>query len=70
VPLLVSLNLARLRLTRWLSSVKSTVWRCTKKNDAGHLEAMQKMGELMKQPGEMEAWFASKQKEFEALPEN
>lgn len=38
--------------------------------DAAHLEAMQKMGELMKTPGEMEKWFEEKRKEFEALPES
>ena len=38
--------------------------------DAAHLEAMNKMQELMKVPGEMEKWFESKRKEFEALPES
>ncbi|MEH6627780.1 MAG: DUF1059 domain-containing protein [Motiliproteus sp.] len=39
------------------------------KKDAAHLEAMQKMGELMKEPKEMQKWFESKRDEFEALPE-
>ena len=39
-------------------------------NDAAHLEAMQKMGELMKNPEDMEKWFESKRKEFESLPES
>lgn len=38
--------------------------------DAAHLEAMQKMQELMKNPEAMEAWFESKRQEFEALPED
>jgi len=38
--------------------------------DAAHLEAMQKMQELMKNPEEMTKWFESKRKEFESLPEN
>jgi len=35
------------------------------KKDAAHLEAMNKMQELMKKPGEMEKWFESKRKEFD-----
>ena len=38
--------------------------------DAAHLEAMQTMQELMKNPEEMTRWFESKRKEFEALPED
>lgn len=38
--------------------------------DAAHLEAMNKMQELMKAPGEMEKWFELKRKEFEELPES
>ena len=30
------------------------------KQDAAHLEAMKKMGELMKSPEKMNAWFESK----------
>ncbi len=41
-----------------------------KKSDPAHLKAMQKMQELMKSPEEMAAWFASKKKEFDALPED
>ena len=37
--------------------------------DAAHLEAMQTMQELMKNPDEMSEWFESKRAEFEALPE-
>lgn len=40
-----------------------------KAQDPAHLEAMQKMGELMKTPGAMEQWQESKRQEFEALPE-
>lgn len=40
------------------------------KKDAAHLEAMEKMRELMKDPEEMNRWFESKRKEFEALPED
>ena len=39
------------------------------KQDTAHLEAMSKMGELMKNPDEMNAWFESKRREFDALPE-
>jgi len=38
--------------------------------DAAHLEAMSKVGEMMKMPGEMEKWLEAKQKEFAALPED
>ncbi len=38
--------------------------------DAAHLEAMNTMQELMKVPGEMEKWFESKRKEFEALSDS
>ena len=40
------------------------------KQDADHLEAMQKIQELMKNPEEMNKWFESKRQEFEALPES
>jgi hypothetical protein len=40
------------------------------KQDEAHLKAMNKMQELMKNPGEMEKWFEAKRKEFEALPES
>lgn len=38
------------------------------KADAAHLEAMQEMQEMMQSPEEMKQWFASKRREFEALP--
>ena len=37
--------------------------------DEAHLNAMNKMQELMKNPDEMKAWFESRKKEFESLPE-
>jgi len=40
------------------------------KQDAAHLEAMNKMQVLMNKPGEMGKWFESKRKEFEVLPES
>ena len=40
-----------------------------KDNDAVHLTAMQKMGELMQKPGAMESWYESKRQEFDALPD-
>jgi predicted small metal-binding protein len=40
------------------------------KGDKPHLEAMNKMMELMKKPEAMKEWFESKKKEFEELPEN
>jgi hypothetical protein len=39
-------------------------------NDSAHLDAMQKMQELMKNPEDMNNWFESKRREFEALPES
>lgn len=39
------------------------------KQDKEHLEAMNKIQELMKNPEAMTDWFESKRKEFEALPE-
>lgn len=39
------------------------------KQDAAHLEAMKKMGELMQNPTEMENWYDAKRQEFEALPD-
>ena len=38
--------------------------------EAAHLAAMGKVGEMMKTPGEMEKWLEGKRKEFEALPED
>jgi hypothetical protein len=40
------------------------------RNDAVHLEAMNKMREMMQTPGAMEEWFEGKRKEFEALPDS
>ena len=40
------------------------------KQDVAHLEAMKKVGELMKSPEDMSAWFESRRQEFEALPES
>ena len=37
--------------------------------DPAHLQAMQAMRGLMDRPGEMEKWFESKRKEFNALPD-
>ena len=39
------------------------------RNDAAHLEAMQKIQEMMSQPGDMEKWFTERQQEFDALPD-
>jgi predicted small metal-binding protein len=38
--------------------------------DQAHLDAMNKMQELMKTPAAMKDWFENRRKEFEALPEN
>lgn len=38
------------------------------KGDKSHLEAMQKMQELMKTPEAMQQWMDEKSKEFEQLP--
>jgi len=40
-----------------------------KKHDSPHLEAMKEMGELMKNPENMNAWFESKRQAFESLPD-
>lgn len=37
------------------------------KGDKPHLKAMQEMRKRMKSPGDMEAWYDLKRKEFEAL---
>ena len=39
-------------------------------NDEAHLNAMNKMQELMKNPEAMKGWFESKKNEFEELPED
>jgi len=41
-----------------------------KKKDEAHLKAMNAMQELMQKPEAMAAWFETKRKEFEALPES
>ena len=38
------------------------------KQDAAHLEAMEKMKQLMQKPDDMTKWFEAKRQEFEALP--
>lgn len=40
------------------------------KQDAAHLKAMQKMQQLMQEPEEMNKWYESKRREFDALPED
>lgn len=40
------------------------------KEDQTHIEAMNKMRELMKSPQALNDWFESKRNEFEALPDN
>lgn len=39
-------------------------------NDEAHLNAMNKMQQLMKNPEAMKDWFESKKNEFEELPED
>jgi hypothetical protein len=41
-----------------------------KNADSAHLEAMQKMQEMMKNPEDMKQWFESKRSDFEALPDS
>ncbi len=41
-----------------------------KSQDAAHLDAMQKMQSLMKDPAAMGAWYESRKAEFESLPED
>ena len=38
--------------------------------DKAHLDAMEKMQELMKSPETMRKWFDSRRREFESLPED
>ena len=40
------------------------------KGDLDHLEAMDKMRELMKDPDKMNEWFKNKKKEFDQLHED
>jgi len=40
------------------------------KGDEEHIKVMKDMMELMKDPGAMKEWMESKQKEFDALPED
>ena len=37
--------------------------------DAAHLQAMQEMQQLMKDPRAMQTWFEKKKQEFEKLPD-
>lgn len=38
-------------------------------NDAAHLQAMNRMSELMQDPAAMQQWFDARKREFEALPD-
>lgn len=40
------------------------------KGDKAHLDAMDKMKELMQKPQAMKEWMEKKRKEFEALPDS
>lgn len=46
---------------------KKHVMEMFQKGDKLHLEAMNKMGELMKTPDAMKEWFENKRKEFNSL---
>lgn len=39
-------------------------------NDEAHLQAKSEMMEMMKEPDAMQAWFAARKAEFEALPDD
>jgi hypothetical protein len=41
-----------------------------KKKDEAHLQAMNKMQQLMQTPGAMAEWRENKRREFDALPES
>ncbi len=41
-----------------------------RRQDAAHLQAMQKMQALMQDPEAMNRWFEAKRQAFEALPES
>ena len=40
------------------------------KNDEGHLAAMGKIKEMMKDPAVMKEWMENRRKDFDALPED
>jgi hypothetical protein len=40
------------------------------KGDIDHINAIEKMKELMQNPKEMNEWFVSKKQEFDSLPED
>lgn len=42
----------------------------SQKGDQAHIQAMNKMQEMMKEPGAMEQWFEQKKRAFDALPED
>jgi hypothetical protein len=41
-----------------------------RQKDEAHLNAMQAMGELMKEPEAMQGWFDDRKAEFDSLPED
>jgi len=49
---------------------KEHVKEMFQRKDEAHLNAIKKMQELMKFPGEMEKWFEARHKEYEALIES
>ncbi|HCH23615.1 MAG TPA: DUF1059 domain-containing protein [Oceanospirillaceae bacterium] len=49
---------------------KAHAMEMMQQQEPAHLAAMQKMGEMMQDPAGMQAWFAGKQAEFDALPED
>ena len=42
----------------------------SQQNDAAHLEAMNRMRELMQDPSAMQRWFEERRREFDALPDD
>ncbi len=40
------------------------------KGDKEHIKAMEKMTELMQNPGAMDEWFQNKRSEFDSLPKD
>ena len=49
---------------------KKHAMQMLEQGDQAHIEAMEKMKELMSDPEAMKEWFETAQKTFESLPEN
>jgi len=49
------------------TKVKNTEWKCSKQGDVAHINAMNELQKMMKEPSDFATWFENKKEEFNKL---